>query len=100
MVAQQELFNTDKTLAQRYDEWKEKNPSILKAFFRFADAAARKQRKFGAKMVAERLRWFTFVESNDEEYKINNNYVAYIARDWKAERPFYEHLIETRAQRA
>lgn len=38
-------------------------------------------RRFGVKLLTERLRWQATIEAwKRDEYKINNNHVAYIAR--------------------
>lgn len=62
------------------------NPSVYRLFVRFCRDMAAKRRKFGIGLVAERVRW-EMAFKYDEDYKINNNYRAYIARRIIANHP-------------
>ena len=88
------------TLREKYEDWRQKNPEIMRLFRTFALEAAEKNRKFGMKLIAERVRWEVAVawrnSEGQEAYKINNNHVAYIARDLIAEMPQLASHICTR----
>lgn len=59
------------------------NPEVFVLFRRFARQAKDKggRKYFGARMIAERIRWYTAVETNsDEEFKLCNNHIPYYAR--------------------
>lgn len=78
--------------------WIQENPLEYGLFERFALEMASGRRRFGAKALAERVRW----EMNthyDGKYKINNNYIAYIARALIEDHPFLEGLLRFRKTR-
>ena len=68
----------------RFDAWQEfhrENPDIFRLFCTFAEEARRAGRKaIGARMIGERIRWYTTVETHDPDYKVNNNHWPYYAR--------------------
>jgi hypothetical protein len=82
-IDQLELF---KAHADGIDEafWKfrKDNPQIYQLLVRFARQAKQAGRtRFGMKMLFERVRWYTVVETNDPTgLKINNNYTSRFAR--------------------
>jgi len=88
------------TLAERYAAFIASNPGVLDAFEHTAaqwlDAG---HARVGMKAVAERIRWETGVRM-EQAWKVNNSYVAFIARDLIARRPEWADRIETRTQRA
>jgi hypothetical protein len=92
----------DPSLEERWLEYHRRNPGIYRAFCRFADEALRAGRKrLGAKMLFERIRWYTTVEARDRSdgFKLNNNYHAFYARLWLREHPEHPDFFETRKQR-
>ena len=67
-------------------------------FERFALQAARAGRPFGAKLLAERVRWEHFIGSKrGHEYKLNNNHTAYIARRLVKDHPQLGAFLRFRA---
>jgi hypothetical protein len=88
-------------LEAAYRRWLETHPEVRKLIERFALEMAGKHRRFGVRLLTERVRWevlTTWVEDEDG-YKINNNFNAYLARDLIAKYPALEALIETRTIR-
>lgn len=65
------------------------NPQVYDLFRRFAVDALRMERRqrFGARMIWERLRWYTQVETNGCDFKLNNIFTPYYARLLMLERP-------------
>lgn len=59
--------------------WIEENPAVYAMFLHFAREMVKEGQPFGAKLLAERVRWECYLQKKGE-YKLNNNYVAYIAR--------------------
>lgn len=76
-------------------EWMRANPHSVRLFEKFALEAAARGKKFGMKLLAERVRWECAIEA-DGDYKINNNYVAYIGRYLCAKHPHLRGFIEMR----
>lgn len=99
MIQQQNLF-PQMTLEDLYHEWRQENGEVVKAFFRYADYAAKHGKRFGAKLIAERVRWQCTMKSKGDEYKMNNNWTSLLIRDWKKSRPQWAHLVETRKRKA
>ncbi len=60
--------------------WMEANPGIIALFERFSLEFLTRQRTFGMRLVAERVRWecaFTYAT----DFKICNNHTPYVARE-------------------
>lgn len=77
----------------RYHRWKDfhnNNPQVYDLFVRFARQARDRERRqrFGARMIWERLRWYTQIETNDATaFKLNDHYPPYYARLLMLEHP-------------
>ena len=80
----QQLHLFDKRSQQRYQHWSKfhrENPKVWLLFVKFARAAlAAKRARFGARMIGERIRWYTTVETNDPDFKVNDHHWPYYAR--------------------
>ncbi len=76
-------------------EYMARYPQVYQAFERFTHEALKSGRaRVGAKMLAERIRWESFITG--DQYRINNNYVAAMARRFMDENPLYGKVFETR----
>lgn len=80
--------------------WIDKNPAIIEVYLRMARSKAARGRKFGIGALTEVVRW----ECDDpavygSDFKINNNFRAYIARHLVAVDPGLERYIEFRETR-
>ncbi len=87
-----------KNLRYETAKWIKANPNTANLFLRFARQMAERRRLFGVKQLAERIRWECIFERG-EDYKINNNYPAYIARWIIAKEPWIEEFIRFRKVR-
>lgn len=80
--------------------WIAENPQVYRLFERFALEAAAQGRPFGAKLLAERVRWeCVVVGRSDDLYKLNNNHTAYVARRLVADHPELGPLLRFRKTR-
>ena len=71
------------------------NPAIWLHFESFANHAAMRGKKIGAKAIFERVRWE--VEINEgHDFKVNNNYAAYYARAFEIKHPGHKGFFEFR----
>ena len=89
----------DEPLFDTAQRWMRENPEAMAIFERLAFAAADRGRKFGIKLLAERVRWEYTVELDQDPentYKINNNYTAYIGRELIHRHPRLADFIELR----
>lgn len=91
-----------RTLEERFWDFHDENPRVYELFDRFAMEAVRAGRtRIGAKMLIERMRWYTTVEAVDTDgWKLNNNYTAFYARLWVEDHPEHAELFELRKQRS
>jgi hypothetical protein len=75
------------TLRERANRWIDSNPDAMRHFAGFAEQLRSLGRMFGIGLLAERVRWEMTLRGGDEDFKINNNYRAYIARRLIADDP-------------
>lgn len=67
----------------RFLKFHRDSPRVYELFRHFAVLAKSKGRRkyFGARMIGERIRWYTSVETTSEDdYRINDHYWPYYAR--------------------
>ncbi len=85
---------------QQYREWRQTPESevVMALFRRLAQEAASRQRPFGMKALAERVRWeiAIAVSPGVAGSKLNNIYVAYIGRELVQEMPSLKPLVKFR----
>lgn len=82
---------------REFQSWASANPKAVALFFRFADEAwEHGRRTIGAKLIVERIRWETAVITSGDDYKINNNYTAYLARMYVQSKPERDTLFRFR----
>jgi len=92
---------TDRDYRAKAEAWIAKHPEVYALFERFALQAAAKGRRFGVKLLAERVRWECFFQRDAEDtFKINNSLVAFIARRLVRDHPKLEKYIEFRKVRS
>ena len=68
---------------RRFRKFHRENPRVFELFAHFAAQAKERGRReyFGARMIGERIRWYTAVEvTTEDEYKLNDHYWPYYAR--------------------
>lgn len=93
---QHDLFDPSDSSAVKFQQYHQQNPQVYEKFAEFTFDAIRAGRKyFGAKMIIERIRWYSLVEANDG-YKVNNNYAPYYARMFEAKHPQYTGFFRKR----
>lgn len=104
MVATTDLqtrFEFDTASAAKFAEHHAANPQIYDALRRFALEAKRSGRpRIGIKMLYERVRWHTTVETRDDTFKLNNNWHAFYARLLMQQEPELQGFFETRHAQA
>ena len=73
--------DADKKLLAKFKAFHEKNPDIYDMFYRFTvDARNANREYFSHWMIAQRIRWYTTVETTGKEFKLSNDYIALYAR--------------------
>jgi hypothetical protein len=85
--------------AQRdFEAFHAENPHVYQLFERFTfEAISAGRKRFSARTVAERIRWYTSVETRDPAgFKLNNNWAPFYARLFHERWPAYDGLFELR----
>jgi hypothetical protein len=100
-AAQQLRFGAMETKwERRFNEWVHTPHGRMAAnrFIRLAYRCHRRNVKMGAKAIWERMRWdfMLFQKASNEAYKLNNNYVAYMARFAMEREPSLRGFFELR----
>ena len=85
---------SEKMKAQ-FETYLSDNPHVYVGFEERAMKAAKGRRNFGAFAIINILRWDTMVAGNDD-YKINNNYAPYLAREFERRNPLYRGFFRKR----
>lgn len=82
-----------------FEQYDKANPQVWDAFIRFTkEAIASGHERLSAKLVVERIRWETLIDSrSDDGFKICNNHSAYYARKFHKVFPEHEGFFRTRA---
>lgn len=90
-----------RTMEDQFWEFIKDNPSAYPTFERFTLEVIRSGRKrFGAKAIVERVRWFSMFEERGGSWKINNNYTSFLARMFEAMNPQHKGFFSMRASEA
>ena len=94
------LFNGgDMTHEERFNHFHENNPLVYDLFKKFTFEVIEKGfTKWSADAIMHRVRWETNIVTDDQQFKINNNYVAFYARLFMSEYPEYAGFFEIRRQ--
>ena len=68
-------------IVDKFFQYHQSNPKVYELFKFFCKQLKGSGREYyGAKSVAERIRWHTGVETKGEEFKIGNNHISCCAR--------------------
>jgi hypothetical protein len=84
-------------LEAEFDKFHSENPQVYELFKRFTFEAIKKGHScYSADAILHRVRWETSIMTTDQEFKINNNHVAFYARLFMDDNPEYAGFFETR----
>jgi hypothetical protein len=103
-VNQQTLaFIDERTIQERFEAFIAEHPDVPALFERFAREAREAGRKrFGAKAIAERIRWYFATSTTGDVPKLNNDFTSRLARRLAEQEPetFGNGFFEFRELRA
>lgn len=89
------------TIPERFAAFHAANPVVYRLFRQYAHDAKRAGRtRFSADAIIQRIRWFVSVETNGDEFKINDHFSAHYSRMLIAEEPEFAGFFELRTTRA
>lgn len=80
-----------------FKKFHRENPQVFQVFIRFALQARKSRRRYGARSIGERVRWYTTIETiTNDDYKINNNHWPYYSRLLMLSDPRFTGFFERR----
>lgn len=88
-----------KTLEERYNTWVVENIHVYELFCEFAIKAIQSgKKKISHWLIVNRLRWEVEIETKgtcyqDKDFKISNDYIAFLARDFMKDYPQYGEVF-------
>ena len=85
------------TTKERWWKWHKKNPHVYVLFEKFTfQALNRGHKHLSAWLVINRIRWETSIETEGEDFKISNDFIAYYSRLFMAYHPEYHGFFRTK----
>ena len=89
-----------KSIREAFLDFHNKNPKVYKAFENEAFRAIKAGRtKLSAKLIINYIRWNTFIDSTDDNFKINDGFQSYYGRLFMALNPDHSDKFECRKLR-
>lgn len=87
--------------SRQVKQWKKfhhENPKFYALFVRFSLQAVNAGRKrFSARTVIHRIRWYTTIDTQGDAYKVNNNWSPFYARLFEHDFPEHDGFFEMRS---
>lgn len=101
-MSDQLLLVFDGTTAARFEEFHRRNPTVYRTLVRLAREWVNStgRNKVGIGALYEVARWQIAIDTNDPDYKINNDFRAYYSRLIMAQEPDLADLFELRRSKA
>lgn len=82
-------------LVSRFIDYHHKNPDLYALFEKFALEAKQSGRpRFSIWMLANRIRWYSMIETTGKEFKVSNDYLACYARLLIWNNPLFEGFFQ------
>lgn len=86
---------------RRWRDFHAANPRVYQVLRDLALHAVRRgKRKVGMKALWETARWHVWLETNADDYRFNNSFTAYYARELMRREPELRGVFEARRLRA
>ncbi len=86
-----------KTLQEKFEEYHVENPHVLSLLVEFTSEIKKSGRKhYGIGAVFERIRWHVDIETDNDPFKLNNNYRSRYVRLLEREHPEFEGFYRKR----
>ena len=89
------------TMTERFEALMASRPDIYELMVKLArDVKGRGIEDYGMKAIFERARWHFRVERGEADFKLNNNYTAFYAREIMAREPDLDGFFKTRRRKS
>lgn len=86
-----------KALEEQFQIYHSVNPHVYDLFYKFAkEALNRGYKNYSANAIFERIRWYIDVETEGDQFKVNNNYRPYYARKLMEDEPIFQDFFRIR----
>ena len=97
-----EIFEgIDPELLRRFKEYHQKNPEVYNLFKKYAlEMAETGRKKYSAWTIINLIRWHHDINSNEDEFKISNDYIAIYARLFAYHHPQYKDFFTFKTMKA
>tara|TARA_R110000772_G_C13309802_1_gene439841 strand:- start:13145 stop:13459 length:315 start_codon:yes stop_codon:yes gene_type:complete len=84
-----------------FASYHEKHPEVWRLFLKFTkEAMLAKRKRFGARLIWERMRWYVQIEKDDgADYKLNDHHPPFYARLFINTYPQFADFFEIRERR-
>lgn len=90
----------DYKLVQAFIEWHQANPDVYREFESMAKTMHRKGRaRYSQWTLVNALRWKRDLHTTGDEFKINNNWIALLARLFVVRNPSMSSFFELRTKK-
>ncbi len=88
------------TIREGFEKFHSDNPHVYRAFESQAlKAIDRGRKKLSAKLIINWIRWNEFMRTSDQNFRINDAYQSYYAREFIKQHPKHDHVFELRKLR-
>lgn len=90
------------TIAERFEAFHRANPHVYQTLVRLAREWVNTtgRRKLGIGMLFERSRWDLAIQTNSEDFRLNNSHRSFYSRLIQAQEPDLRDLFELRSSQA
>lgn len=88
---------TNQAILSRYHAWDQANPSFYALFVKYSlELITAGRRSFGVRLVWERIRWESMIQTQGDQYKMNDHYHAIYARRFMDDHPQFGNVFKLR----
>lgn len=97
-IPNKEIFSDlAENIVRSFFIYHQENPQVYDLLLRFTkEVYVRGRRRYSIVAVFERVRWYTTIETNGDEFKLNNNYRSCYSRLIMHEHPQFNGMFSTR----
>lgn len=101
-MTEQPCLPFGQTLADRFEAFHASNPHVYATLVRLAREWVRRtgRHKVGISALFERARWEIAIETNDPEFKLNNNFRSFYSRLIMVDNEDLDDIFNVRASEA
>jgi hypothetical protein len=82
-------------LLKLFKDWNNENPQVYDLFLKYSLEAKKSGRKrFSGWMIANRIRWYTTIETTGNDFKLSNDFIALFTRLVIFKNPEFEGFFQ------